>query len=376
MGTAHAAALDTLKAIGRHTTARCLECHVVGYGLPNGFVSEAATPHLAGVQCENCHGPGGNHALDPENINFRPKVEMSSKMCGGCHSGQHHPFYNEWEHSHHSIALGTIANSSFARDTCLECHSQDYRYAVDEGLTPPTKATAQLSIECSTCHHPHRATAGVPAQLRRPVAQLCGECHTVEESLLGSSPHHPQFEMLSGIGMFREDGSALTNSTSAHALLASTGGESCATCHVVQHELDDPTAAFPHVTGHTFNPFDESIEEHQPAQYAGCADCHTPSGFFSAEFLRPLMQAEITQRLAALAPYFTASSPSYINPASLSATDSNRLNVAKFNYQFVGADSSKGIHNPFNAREGLDIAESIVESLANPPAVVAQGGSE
>jgi cytochrome c554/c'-like protein len=36
----------------------CLGCHATGYG-KGGFKSMEATPDLAGVTCEACHGPGG-----------------------------------------------------------------------------------------------------------------------------------------------------------------------------------------------------------------------------------------------------------------------------------------------------------------------------
>ncbi|GBD96242.1 MAG TPA: hypothetical protein ENG83_10355 [Nitrospirae bacterium] len=42
------------------TDADCLKCHTTGYG-KGGFVSMEKTPKLAGVQCEGCHGPGGEY---------------------------------------------------------------------------------------------------------------------------------------------------------------------------------------------------------------------------------------------------------------------------------------------------------------------------
>lgn len=43
------------------TDANCLKCHTTGYGEAGGFKSMADTPKLAGVQCESCHGAGGDY---------------------------------------------------------------------------------------------------------------------------------------------------------------------------------------------------------------------------------------------------------------------------------------------------------------------------
>lgn len=371
--TAHAGALETLKAIGQGANAACLPCHAVGFGLTDGFVDEATTSELAGVQCENCHEAGGAHARNPGDLALRPTINMASTVCGMCHTDAHHPTFDEWQLSGHAEALATLQGLSFARDECLECHSQDYRYAAEQsggsgagklaaqlqdgGL--PTLATATLSIECVTCHGPHGGTAQA-AQLRRPIADLCGECHTQEEATVGNAPHHPQIEAVNGIGAFAADGAPLTV-TGPHTGLFASGGEACAQCHVVRHDVEEPNDGNPNVTGHTFNPFDSEITAHQADQYTGCLTCHETAE--TAAALRTSVQAVVGGRLDVLAVYFDATNPSYINPATLSADDVTRLATAKFNFQFLQAEGSRGVHNPTYAEAVLDVAEGIVAAL-------------
>jgi len=68
--TGHARATQTLVELDppRQFDPECLACHVTGwhaqacFPYETGYLGEQLTPKLAGVGCENCHGPGGAHA--------------------------------------------------------------------------------------------------------------------------------------------------------------------------------------------------------------------------------------------------------------------------------------------------------------------------
>jgi len=78
----------------------CVPCHVTGYGKKGGFTSIEATPDLAGVGCEVCHGAGGTY-LQKEHMSLQNKEfkkadlvavgltdTITAEQCKGCHNSK------------------------------------------------------------------------------------------------------------------------------------------------------------------------------------------------------------------------------------------------------------------------------------------------
>ncbi len=81
----HATAYSTLEAKNQHQNTECVGCHVVGYFEKGGFSDKVTSPHLANVQCENCHGPRLEHTKNPLIKNLANPREV----CVGCHKPPH-----------------------------------------------------------------------------------------------------------------------------------------------------------------------------------------------------------------------------------------------------------------------------------------------
>jgi hypothetical protein len=79
------------------TDEKCLKCHTTGYGEPSGFKSFTETPTLINVQCEACHGPGGDfRKIMKKNKKFKLAEVQAAGLkipnekdnnCMECHGG-------------------------------------------------------------------------------------------------------------------------------------------------------------------------------------------------------------------------------------------------------------------------------------------------
>jgi hypothetical protein len=88
--------VDAKMALGfedRDYTAapECLGCHTTGYG-KGGFISIDATPDLAGITCEACHGPGSRYRKvmrqGRDVLIAAGLVVPAETDCLECHSGE------------------------------------------------------------------------------------------------------------------------------------------------------------------------------------------------------------------------------------------------------------------------------------------------
>ncbi|MEE8395407.1 MAG: multiheme c-type cytochrome [bacterium] len=97
----HGGALKTLERVGKQFDPECIACHVAGFKR-GGFVSAQLTPNMAGVQCENCHGPGKAHLANPaaKPAAFSPPgsngagAKPGQATCRTCHLGSHSPSFD------------------------------------------------------------------------------------------------------------------------------------------------------------------------------------------------------------------------------------------------------------------------------------------
>jgi hypothetical protein len=290
---------------GGQTNQSCLACHTVGYGLPTGFAVTnrngilTYSTHLAGVQCENCHGPAGRHAANPSDFTVRPRVEIAATMCGGCHTAQsvpsqvtatHRPYFEDWNASAHRAVNETVRTNfsyspSSAISDCGRCHSGTVREALAEGTPLPNRHEAgAVGVACSTCHDPHdtyvhtNALAGVLPFTNK----LTGFAYVFTNNALGARYTNQLREPLASLLDHRTSGAFATNYD------ARING--CAQCHNDRGASYQYTKSPPHrslqynmllgTVGETIN----GVPPNFPAAHARlekqCASCHmqTPAG--------------------------------------------------------------------------------------------------
>jgi hypothetical protein len=393
--TLHADALASLEA-SDHAMDSCTACHVVGYG-EGGFVSREDTPELANVQCENCHGSAKEHVANVGDASKRPTVNISSDVCGQCHTGSHHPNFDQWQESGHAAIDEGVAEDllvgGFYVLTCGICHSGDVNYeAVIKGEEVADDRFAGLTeedlnpITCVVCHDPHARTGNAVnptegrdyqlhyAQVTSPTASnteagvqdvtrfnLCGQCHHSRGRTWQATSRAPHHSVQSNVylgEMGAPEGTEplVPNTASVHAGVPAQ----CSTCHMYRKDFESEEA--PTISGHLFTVNTE-----------GCTPCHTPE---AAQDLIDAIEAEVQAALDDIEArlgdpaewqYSATGGPPEAEDAEgdeLTQDDiSDEIKQVRFLYSYIISDGSLGTHNPAYIRAMLAEADSLLTDL-------------
>lgn len=358
----------------------CAGCHTTGLDV------ERFRWEDNGVQCEACHGPAsvhvdlardyGRNPDDEELAEIRAAIYTGadSQVCGQCHSQGHAPEtnlpypvdyrpgqplldeavfqlvepgdpahywpsghakqkymqFNEWVTSAHATALTSLQESDYDKsETCLTCHSGDYRFTQarialheegDREGAPPeplTVETAQFGVTCVTCHDPHSDDEELPSLLVSEPYSLCTGCHVQPAEL--NFIHHPTQEMYEGLTLVEH----VEGVPGVH--FTAEDGPNCLTCHASEVPVDFTTRA-----SHTLHPILPGAVEGVAELTDTCSACHTeavtPAGLQQlVEDIRSTTQSRLAAAQAALG----ADSPEWVRAA----------------LSFVEGDGSLGLHN-------------------------------
>ena len=158
----------------------CGACHTTGWQTleENGGVHQdglegmAGTFAAPGVECEGCHGPGGNHVGAPSKSNIGK--DTSKEMCGSCHfrDSQHRVATSGGLIRHHE-QYDELINSPHRFMDCGQCHDphKSSKYAlggVTEGADctachsdVAVKVPAMADHDCTVCHMPKSTKSAV-----------------------------------------------------------------------------------------------------------------------------------------------------------------------------------------------------------------------
>lgn len=183
---------------------QCIGCHTTGYD------TASKTSAQLGVGCEACHGPGGDHLGGPKKTTIvNPKnltPAQQAMVCGQCHS------VGKDVSGHFAFPVGFRPGDDLkktfvdGKPTSVGDHQQYSEYI--------TSKHAKSGVTCTDCHDPHN-TSKNPSQLKKPMTELCLDCHagTIDD-LATHAPDAP-------------------------------AGATCATCHMPEgrHIFTKPTKA-------------------------------------------------------------------------------------------------------------------------------------
>jgi hypothetical protein len=398
-----------------HFASYCIKCHVVGFDsntnsanggfddiaaqtgwtfpstLTNGNwdAMPSALKNVSNVQCENCHGPGSQHAYSLGSTNLI-SVSMIAGSCAQCHDSlTYHPKTAEWNNSRHARA--TRSPSGPGRQACVRCHTASgFVEFVDTGNEVITN-TVYEAITCAACHDPHNAEN--PHQLRAAytytlpegttvtnvgLGALCMECHhsrngSAESNIANFQQNKPTWA--GGVSFGPHDSTAGDMVEGVNGItygkFIPSGAHSyvitnvCVGCHMQPVATTDP--AFTKVGGHTFSMWYESVSggvTNIIDKVDVCVKCHGPIEQFdmvrkdyNSDGVIEGIQTEVhhlLDELSKLLPnstyradgnYEADGQVKQITRTTVKTNWPTKFLNGAWNWMFVEVEGSSGIHN-------------------------------
>lgn len=178
----------------------CIACHgddetLAVFRTPHGSPSDPRSPFGHGqLQCEACHGPGGEHAgrvrrgqERPAIISFSDRypasVETENGMCLDCHNDGNTTVHWQGDlhaaadvgcsdcHSSHAPSDPVLMTASQPA-VCADCHRQQHTETMKAFAHPMFEG----QMDCTSCHGVH-ADVVATSLVRQTVNDTCYQCH-------------------------------------------------------------------------------------------------------------------------------------------------------------------------------------------------------
>ena len=181
----------------------CLGCHnaddmLVIFRTPHGQQTDPQAP-MAQLQCESCHGPGGDHGgrkspadMHTAVVNFGidalTLMADQNAVCMGCHDDDVHLAWVGSVHERnetgcigcHTVHAETdpVALRATQNEVCFDCHEKQRADSMKFSAHPVRSDNALRNADmlCTDCHSPHASVSS--GQLSRTTTnELCTSCH-------------------------------------------------------------------------------------------------------------------------------------------------------------------------------------------------------
>ena len=267
----------------------CLACHddakvLAVFQTAHAAPEDPNSPFGHGqLQCEACHGPGGDHAGRVRRGQERPPVAAFSSntgtsigdqnsYCIDCHTADQGFAWHASGHDSNSVSCAgchtlhadrdPVMATSTQVEVCFDCHQQQRT----QSMKPYAHPIRQGKMDCGSCHSTHGETTDL-LLVRQTLNDTCYDCHAetrgpylwehapVSEDC--SNCHEPHGSSQPGMLSMRapllcqgchsqdghpslpQDASGLASGVPSQYLL----GQSCLNCHSEVHGSNHPSGS-------------------------------------------------------------------------------------------------------------------------------------